>query len=138
VKRIEQCIILHVEDDDACACLFLHSLGEADLHPTVYRVTNGEDASEFLAKGCAYADVPTPDLVLLDLNLPRKSGFEVLVDAKCKPDLAHVRFLVLSTSDEDRDRNRAIACGADGYLVKPINLDGFVQAAHSVCRAAAA
>jgi chemotaxis family two-component system response regulator Rcp1 len=133
LKPLEECIVLHVEDDDASAYLFQHALAEAKLNPRLYRVTNGEDASAFLAKCEPYTDPPLPDLVLLDLNLPRKSGLEVLVDAKREPVLATVRFVILSTSAEDGDRERAIAAGADEYLVKGGDIDAFVDAAKAAC-----
>ena len=99
----------------------------------MYRVTNGEDASAFLARLEPYADAPLPDLVLLDLNLLRKSGFEVLAHARREPGLATVRFIILSTSVEDQDRERTLSAGADDYLVKNGDPDGFVQAAKAAC-----
>lgn len=132
VKPIADCIILHVEDDDASAYLFQHALIEASLKPRVFRVTNGEDALGFLFNVPPYEDAPAPDLVVLDLNLPRKNGFDVLAEAR--PQLANVRFVVLTTSDMAEDRERAITAGADAYLIKACELDAYVEAAKSACK----
>lgn len=133
LKLIEECIILHVEDDDASAYLFQHALVEANLNPRVFRVTNGEDASAFLMKKPPYADAPTPDMVLLDLNLPRKVGLDVLREARTRPHLRGVRFVVLTTSDYVSDREEALAAGADAYLIKASEFDAYLETAKSAC-----
>jgi chemotaxis family two-component system response regulator Rcp1 len=133
LKPIEQCIILHVEDDDASAYLFQHALVEAKLNPRVFRVTKGDDALAFLMKESPYASALTPDVVILDLNLPGKDGLHVLGQARTQPHLDRVRFVVLTTSDDLRDREQALAAGADDYLIKASDFDAYVEAAKWVC-----
>jgi CheY-like chemotaxis protein len=132
-KPLEECVILHVEDDDASAYLFQHALLEANLRPRVFRVTNGEDALAFLMKAPPYAAALTPDVVLLDLNLPRKGGLDVLLRARAQPHLDRVRFVVLTTSDDVRDREQALAAGADAFLTKSSDFEVSVEAAKSMC-----
>ena len=92
-KRIDECFLLYVEDDDATASLFQAALRETGVLPQFFRVTDGEHASHFLLRDKAFSDAPRPDLVLLDLNLPRKSGFDVLAEIKvCGMQSATVRL----------------------------------------------
>ena len=132
-KKIHECVLLHVEDDDRAAYLFQTALRQTDLRQ-FFRVSNGEDAMAFLLQEGAYSFAPRPDLVLLDLNLPRKSGFDVLADMKSDPHLRDITVVVLSTSSLPYDREKSMELGADEYLTKDGEFESFVNAAKSVCQ----
>ncbi len=134
VKSVEECIVLYVEDDDAAAYLFQMAIQRTDIRPQVFRVTDGEQAVAFVMQSGAYRNAPRPDLILLDLNLPRKSGFDVLAEVKATPRLRDIPMVVFSTSTLPYDREKAFELGADDYLRKDGTLDSFVEAAESVCR----
>ena len=82
-----------------------------------------------------YAAALSPDFVILDLNLPRKDGLDVLRQARTQPHLDRVRFVVLTTSDDAQPREQALAAGAAEYLTKSSDFDAYVEAANSVCGA---
>jgi CheY-like chemotaxis protein len=126
-------VILHVEDDDATARLVLTALQSDDPRPMVFRVAEAEAASRFLNKQPPFADVPTPDMVLLDLNLPGKNGFDLLEETRNEPHLKTVCFVVFSTSSLDEDRQQSLDRGAAAFLTKPVSLDDLVAALRSAC-----
>lgn len=126
--------LLYVEDDDATAYLFQMALSRTDLPPQVFRVTDGEQAILFLLQEGAYREAPRPGLVLLDLNLPRKTGFDVLAEVKTNPRLFDIPIVVFSGSILPSDRKKAMELGADNYLLKTVHFESFVQAAESICQ----
>ena len=130
-KKIEQCVLLYVEDDDAAAYLFQTALEDAGLNPRVYRVTDGDQATTFLLQGGAYESAPRPDLVLLDLNLPRKSGLDVLAEVRHKAEFRELPVIVFTASVYDR--GRAMELGATAYISKPIGYDELVGVAKRIC-----
>ncbi|HLA63656.1 MAG TPA: response regulator, partial [Rhodothermales bacterium] len=95
--------ILLVEDNPADVQLTVEALRDARVHNNLHVASDGEEAMAFLRKRNGYAAAPRPDLVLLDLNLPRKSGREVLADVKADPDLRRIPVIILSTSSNDDD-----------------------------------
>jgi CheY-like chemotaxis protein len=133
VENIDDRVILHVEDDDATAYLLITAIRILECRPVIYRVCDADDAIAFLDKQAPFTGVPTPDLVLLDINLAGRSGFDVLRDAKGKPDLQATLFVVFSTSTLESDRHQAFALGADAYLSKPLDLDHYLEAVSSAC-----
>jgi chemotaxis family two-component system response regulator Rcp1 len=133
-KAAEECVVLYVEDDDATSYLFQIALREADISPQVFRVTNGEEATAFLSRTGTYESAPTPDLVVLDLNLPRKSGFDVLAEIRQESALCTLPVIVVSTSTHPFDRERAMELGASEYFTKPNDFDRLVEIASSICR----
>lgn len=126
-------MILHVEDDDATAGLVLTALGSDGDGPMVIRVADAETASRFLCNQPPFADVPTPDMVLLDLNLPGKNGFDLLAETRNQLHLKAVCFVVFSTSSQDEDRQQSLARGANAFLTKPVSLDDFFATVRSAC-----
>lgn len=94
---------------------------------TVFRVSDGEEALAYLRHRPPYADCPRPDVVLLDLKLPRVDGHEVLQHLKDDPDLSLIPVVVLTTSAAEADRARAYQNHANSYLVKPVDFDKFNQ-----------
>lgn len=119
--------ILLVEDSPADVRLTKEVLGEARVRNTLHVVRDGVDAMAFLRREGGYADAPMPDLILLDLNLPRKPGREVLAEVKRDPALKRIPVVVLTTSVAERDILEAYGLHANCYITKPIDLDQFIQ-----------
>jgi len=115
--------ILLVEDSIADATLVAQLLQSQDVCHQLHTVNNGDDAVDFLWRRGRYADVPVPDIILLDLNIPRKSGLEVLADIKCDPLLKSVPVIVLTSSASQADVRHAYSFGANLYCRKPADLD---------------
>lgn len=119
--------ILLVEDSPSDADLLLEVMEEAMLPTHLYVVEDGVEAIAFLRRQGQYADMPRPDLILLDLNLPRKDGREVLAEVKTDRDLGTIPIVVLTTSAASEDIRRAYELHANCYITKPTGLDDFVQ-----------
>jgi two-component system response regulator len=132
-NSIDRCVILYVEDDDATAYLFEIALREIGIAPQVFRVAEGDEALAFLNKQDVFADAPTPDLILLDLNLPIRSGFEVLSHIRECEAWRSIPVYVFSTSTYPADRAEAMSRGATGYLVKGDSFAAFLEVAKTVC-----
>jgi CheY-like chemotaxis protein len=130
---LRDCVILYVEDDDATAYLFQLALNESGRYPNVFRVTDGEQALSFLHRTGSYEEAPRPDLVLLDLNLPKKSGFDVLFEIRRSETLRGLLVVVFSSSTLPYDREKAINLGTDKYLTKQGDLESFTAAVRSLC-----
>jgi len=122
--------VLMVEDDPGDVELTRVSLEDAKLRLDLRVVDNGEDAIDYVRKRGQYADAPTPDVILLDLNLPRKDGREVLAELKQDPCLKGIPVVVLTTSDAASDITKAYASGANCYVTKPMDLDQFDKVVH--------
>ena len=120
--------ILLVEDDAGEARLAEYALGRGGIDGNLYHV----EAMRFLRRQENYADVPLPDLVLLDLNLPRKDGREVLAEIKEDPELRLVPVVVLTTSEAERDLVKTYDLHANAYVVKPIDLDRFIEVVEAI------
>ena len=119
--------ILLVEDNPGDARLTIEALKEAKVCYGLRVVEDGVQAMEFLHKEGAYGDAPTPDLILLDLNLPRMSGQEVLAEIKEDPVLLSIPVIVLTTSEAEKDVLRAYTLHANCYVVKPVNFEQFLD-----------
>ena len=115
-------LILLVEDNDDEAELALHALESHGIDAEVARMRDGVEALEYLL---AEPPRPTPALVLLDLNMPRVGGLEVLRRLRAIPDTRRLVVVVLTTSDEQSDLRRAYDLGANSYILKPIEFDQF-------------
>ena len=120
--------ILLVEDNPGDVRLTQEAFSSSRLLNRLHVVTDGEEAMAFLRKVGVYADVPRPGLVLLDLNMPRKSGREVLAEVKADNDLRRIPIVVLTTSEAEEDIIRAYDLHANAYIRKPVDLDQFVNA----------
>lgn len=114
--------ILLVEDNRSDAELLTELLQETEKSPEVHWVTDGAEALKYLNRKDPYESVPRPDLVLLDLGLPRVSGYEVLKTVRTRPELASLLIYVLTTSQNPTDRTECETVGADAFLSKPRNL----------------
>ena len=132
-KRVGDPIeILLVEDDPGDVLMTQEAFADHKLANNLHVVTNGEEALLFLRKQGEYADRPTPDLVLLDLNLPRRDGREVLAEVKGDPLLRRLPVVVLTTSDAEEDVLRSYDLHANAYVQKPVDFTNFVEAVRAI------
>jgi CheY-like chemotaxis protein len=124
--------VLLVEDSAAEARLAQEAFHETQVPVRLHVATDGVQALEFLRRQGLYQMAPRPHLVLLDLNLPRKDGREVLRDIKEDDDLRRIPVVVLTTSQAQSDILRAYELHANCYIQKPLELDGFIQIVKSI------
>lgn len=124
--------ILLVEDSPGDIRLTREVLRDAKIANELHIVGDGEEAMRFLRQQDGYADRPRPDLMLLDLNLPRKDGREVLAELKEDPALHRIPVIVLTTSAAERDIVRSYDLQAACYITKPIDLDEFISVVRSI------
>lgn len=124
--------ILLVEDSPFDVRLMLQVLQEGSVPKRISIVSNGEQAIDFLRRRGPYADAPRPDLVLLDLNLPRRNGLEVLREIKNDPELRSITVIVLTTSEAPLDVNAAYELNANCYVVKPLDYEQFVTTVRGI------
>ena len=124
--------ILLVEDSLADIDLTLEALEEARFVNEVRTVRDGAAAIEYLHGGDGYEDAVRPDLIILDLNLPKRSGHEVLQNVKGDAGLREIPVAVLTTSAAEADVVRSIDLGADCYLTKPVDVDEFFAVVQSI------
>jgi CheY-like chemotaxis protein len=121
--------VLLVEDEVADANLVQMAFEESRLLATLHHVIDGVEALKFLRQDSeAFADAPRPDLILLDLNMPRMNGREFLQAVKQDDGLRPIPIVVLTTSDVERDVVESYGLGAAGYIVKPVDLDQLIKA----------
>jgi two-component system, chemotaxis family, response regulator Rcp1 len=128
-KEIE---ILLVEDNPGDVRLTVEALREAKVHNRLSIVNDGEEAMAFLRRQGKYADAPRPDLILLDLNLPRKDGREVLAEVKSDPELRSIPVVILTTSQAEQDILRSYELHANCYVTKPVDLEQFMIVVRSI------
>lgn len=119
--------ILLVEDNPGDVRLTQEALKEGRIFNKLYVVNDGVEALEFLRRQGKYKDAPVPDLVLLDLNLPRKDGREVLAEIKSDSKLMQIPVVVLTTSKDEADILHVYNYHANCYIVKPVDLDQFLN-----------
>ncbi len=124
--------VLLVEDDPGDVVMTREALGGAKVLHDLHVAENGEAALAFLRREGAYADVPRPDLVFLDLNLPRVDGREVLAQVKADPKLRSIPIVVLTTSDAEEDVLRSYDLHANAYVTKPVDFVAFLAAVRQV------
>jgi DNA-binding response OmpR family regulator len=123
--------LLYVEDEDAAFFLFQTALKTAQIEVELHRASNGEQALAFLHRPSG--ECPRPDLVVLDLNLPRKNGFDVLSEINRNPALQGLRVVVFTSSPLSADKVRSLELGAREYITKPFSFEGFVHAVRTAC-----
>jgi chemotaxis family two-component system response regulator Rcp1 len=124
--------ILMVEDSQADVLMTREAFKEARLANTLHVVEDGVQAMQFLRQEAEFASSPRPDLILLDLNLPRKNGREVLAEIKADPGLRTIPVIILTTSQAEQDILEAYNLHANCYIVKPVGFENFVTAIQSV------
>ena len=124
VRPIE---VLLVEDDEGDVLMTREALEEGKVFNRLNVVGDGVQAIAYLRREKPYADVIRPDLVLLDLNLPRRDGRQVLADVKNDPELRRIPIVVLTTSEAEEDVLRSYDLHANAYVTKPVDFDRFVE-----------
>lgn len=124
--------ILLVEDNPGDVRLTQEALKESKMLNELYVAEDGVEALEFLNRAGKYADAPHPDLILLDLNLPKKDGRELLEEIKADEKLKRIPVVVLTTSKAQEDIYRMYEQHANCYITKPIDLDQFIEVVKSI------
>ena len=124
--------ILLIEDNPADVRLTLEAFKEGKVNNTLHVVGNGEDAIAFLKQEGKYNNAPRPDIILLDLNLPKKDGREVLEEIKSEPLLKRIPVIILTTSKAEEDILRTYNLHANCYINKPVDVDEFITIAKSI------
>jgi len=124
--------ILLVEDNPGDVRLTKEALKEGKVLNKLYVVEDGMEAVEFLNREGRYADMPRPELILLDLNLPKKDGREVLTEIKTNEELRRIPVVVLTTSRSEEDVLKSYDLNANCYITKPVDLDQFISVVKSI------
>jgi CheY-like chemotaxis protein len=124
--------ILLVEDNPGDVRLTMEALREAKVCNRIHTAYDGMQALDFLNRKGNYANVPSPDLVLLDLNLPKKDGREVLASIKTNEKIKHIPVVVLTTSKSEEDIVKSYELQASCYVTKPVDLDQFLEVVKSI------
>jgi CheY-like chemotaxis protein len=124
--------VLLVEDDPGDVLMTREAFEDNKVANELHVVNDGAEALAFLRKEGDFADVPTPDLVLLDLNLPRVDGREVLAAVKADAELRQIPIVVLTTSEAEEDVLRSYALHANAYVTKPVDFDRFIEVVRKI------
>jgi len=124
--------ILLVEDDPGDVLITREAFADNKVRNQLSVVSDGEAALAFLRREASYAEAPRPDLILLDLNLPRKAGHEVLAEIKSDSDLQRIPVVVLTTSDAEEDILRSYDLHANAYVTKPVDFDCFLSVVRQI------
>ena len=124
--------ILLVEDNEGDIRLTKEALADSKINNKMYVVTDGEQAMDFLRKKGKYKDAVRPDLILLDLNLPKKDGRQVLSEIKQDDDLKRIPVVILTTSDAEKDIVQSYNLYANCYIRKPVDFNQFTQVVESI------
>lgn len=131
-KELKPIDILLVEDSPTDILITQEAFEQARLINQLHVVEDGVAALAFLRRQEPYTHVPRPDLILLDLNLPKKSGREVLAELKSDPDLKFIPVVVLTTSQAEEDVLKSYDLHANCYVTKPVDFSKFIEVVHSI------
>ncbi|MGE5658531.1 MAG: response regulator [Actinomycetota bacterium] len=126
-KNVKPVEILLVEDSPSDADLAIESLGASKILNHLHVVEDGVEALAFLHREGSYAHTPRPDVILLDLNLPKKSGLEVLMEIKSDPQLMMIPVVILTTSAAEEDILKSYSLHANCYITKPVDFQQFTK-----------
>jgi CheY-like chemotaxis protein len=124
--------VLLVEDDPGDVLLIREALEDHEVRNRLSVVNDGVEAMAYLRRQGGYAEARRPDLVLLDLNLPRMNGAEVLEQLKTDPALSLIPVVILTTSEAEEDILRSYKLHANAYVTKPVDYDRFTQTVHKI------
>lgn len=124
--------LLLVEDNPGDVVLTREALKESKVWSNLHVVEDGEEALAFLRQEGAYAEAPLPDIILLDLNLPRKDGREVLSIIKVNENLKRIPVVILTTSDAEEDILKAYNLNANCYITKPVDFKQFIKVVRAI------
>jgi CheY-like chemotaxis protein len=119
--------VLLVEDDPGDVLMTREAFEHYRIRNNLHVVGDGDQALQFVRRTGEYADVPRPGLILLDLNLPRRNGLEVLAELKSDEDLLRIPVVVLTTSQADKDILRSYDLHANAYISKPVDFERFID-----------
>jgi CheY-like chemotaxis protein len=131
-EHVEVIDVLLVEDDPGDVLLIKEAFADNKVRNRLHVVSDGVEAIDFLRRQGTYAEAPTPDLILLDLNLPRKDGREVLAEIKGDGDLRQIPVVVLTTSKAEEDVLRSYKLHANAYVTKPVDFDRFIEVVRQI------
>jgi CheY-like chemotaxis protein len=124
--------ILLVEDDPGDELITREAFADNKIKNTLHVARDGQEGLDFLYRRGVHADAPTPDLILLDLNLPKYDGRQLLEAIKSDADLCHIPVVVLTTSSAEEDILRSYKLHANAYVTKPVDLDQFMKAVREI------
>jgi CheY-like chemotaxis protein len=124
--------VLLVEDDEGDALMTREAFEFYRIRNTLHVVTDGEQALDFVRRQGRFADAPRPGLILLDVNLPRVSGLEVLAELKQDPELRVIPIVMLTTSQAEEDILRSYKLHANAYVSKPVDFEHFIEAIRQI------
>lgn len=124
--------VLMVEDSPSDADLAMQALHDAKVHVEIDVVEDGEQAMAYLHQKGQYADAGRPDLILLDLNLPKKDGREVLAEVRANADLTAIPVVILTTSEDEEDVLKAYQLHASAYVTKPVDFEQFIKVVKTI------
>jgi CheY-like chemotaxis protein len=119
--------VLLVEDDEGDVLMTREAFEHYKIRNKLHVVTDGEKALQFVRRSGEYADAPRPGLILMDLNLPRRDGLEVLAEIKEDPELRVIPVVILTTSQAEEDILRSYALHANAYVSKPVDFERFIE-----------
>jgi CheY-like chemotaxis protein len=132
IEQVRIVDVLLVEDDPGDVLMTREAFADFKVHNKLHVVNNGVDALAFMRREGEYADAPRPDLVLLDLNLPKMDGREVLAAVKADPELRTIPIVVLTTSEAEEDVVRSYSLHANAYVTKPVDFDRFIDVVRQI------
>ncbi|MFJ4771016.1 response regulator [Streptomyces uncialis] len=132
VPQPEPVVVLLVEDDAGDELMTREAFEDNKIGNTLYVVRDGLEALDFLHRRGEHVDAPLPDLILLDLNLPKYDGREVLKQIKSDARLSHIPVVVLTTSAAEEDILRSYRLHANAYVTKPVDFDQFIRAIRQI------
>jgi len=124
--------ILLVEDDPGDVLMTREAFEHHKIRNALHVVSDGVEALQFVRREPPYQDAPRPGLILLDLNLPRRDGREVLAELKADADLRRIPVVVLTTSEAEEDILRSYSLHANAYVTKPVDFDRFVEVVRQI------
>ncbi len=127
IENLSVIDVLLVEDDPGDVLLIREAFEHNKVHNSLHVASDGEQALAFLRREGEHADAPRPDLILLDLNLPRKDGREVLAEVKEDAGLRTIPVVVLTTSEAEEDILRSYDLHANAYVTKPVDFEAFID-----------
>ncbi len=129
---VEPIQVLLVEDDPGDELMTREAFEDNKINNTLHVVRDGQEALDFLYRAGPYTDAPRPDLILLDLNLPKYDGRQVLQRIKSDEALAHIPVVVLTTSSAEEDILRSYRLHANAYVTKPVDFDSFINVVRQI------
>ncbi|KUI32404.1 two-component system response regulator [Mycobacterium sp. IS-1742] len=124
--------VLLIEDDPGDELITREAFEHNKISNTLHVAHDGQEGLDFLYRRGGYEDAPRPDLILLDLNLPKYDGRQLLETVKSDPDLSHIPVVVLTTSSAEEDILRSYKLHANAYVTKPVDLDQFMNAVRQI------